>query len=193
MRMPMIRTESEVAEEISDKLFFEQFYTRYKNFLYYTARRKCNNEDDVHEVVQETIVRLLKNINALREINEAKTQKYIALTVRAVYVDLEKKKHTDMAVSLNEALIEVLHCGGTQIEREMEGIDHKNNIRKLQAGLSTRDWYVLESKYILGYTDQELAAHLGVAPDSIRMILSRAKSKARAILQPANEKGGDRK
>lgn len=189
----MTNSESGVAEEISDSLFFEQFYARYKNFLYYTARRKCSNEDDVHDVVQETIVRLLKNITVLKEINEAKTQKYIALTVRAVYVDLEKKKHTDMAISLDEVLIEALHCGGTQIEREMEGIDHKDNIRKLQAGLSVRDWYVLENKYILGYTDQEIALQLGVAPDSIRMILSRAKSKARAILQPTIQKGGDEK
>lgn len=98
-----------------------------------------------------------------------------------------------MAVSLDEVLIEALHCGGTQIEREMEGIDHKDNIRKLQAGLSARDWYVLENKYILGYTDQELAIQLGVAPDSIRMIVSRAKSKARAILQPTTRKGGDEK
>lgn len=44
-----------------------------------------------------------------------------------------------MAISLDEVLIEALHCGGAQIEREMEGIDHKDNIRKLQAGLSTRD------------------------------------------------------
>ena len=190
MRDQMTGRKTENMEETEDKLFFEKFYEQYNLFLYYIARQKCNNEDDVNEVVQEALLRLLKNISVLKEINAAKTQKYIALTVRAVFLDLEKKKHADMAIPLDEAIMEALHCDGMQIEREMEGIDRKGQLQRLKDGLSDRDWFVLEGKYIVGYSDAELAQQMGVAPNSIRMILSRAKKKARAILRP-EKNGGD--
>lgn len=88
MGIQMTQCKSSDAEELNDKLFFEHFYEQHKQFLYYVARQKCHNGDDVQEVVQESWVRLLKHISALKEINERKTPKYIALTVRAVYIDL---------------------------------------------------------------------------------------------------------
>ena len=109
MGIQMTQCKSSDAEELNDKLFFEHFYEQHKQFLYYVARQKCHNGDDVQEVVQESWVRLLKHISALKEINERKTPKYIALTVRAVYIDLEKKKHSDMSVSLEEFLLEAFH------------------------------------------------------------------------------------
>lgn len=160
MGIQMTQCKSSDAEELNDKLFFEHFYEQHKQFLYYVARQRCHNGDDVQEVVQESWVRLLKHISALKEINERKTPKYIALTVRAVYIDLEV-------------------------------IDRKAKISRLKEGLSARDWFVLEGKYILGDTDAELAKQLDVAPDSIRMILTRAKSNARAILLSCDNKGGE--
>lgn len=170
------------SEELDNRLFFEHFYEQHKQFLYYIIRRRCHNEDDVQEVVQESWVRLLKHISALREINECKVPKYIALTVRAVYIDLEKKKHSARTVSLDEFLLETFHGGVTQTETDMEEIDRRTKIHKLKESLSTRDWFVLEGKYILGYSDAELAEQLSVAPDSIRMILTRAKRNARNII-----------
>lgn len=136
-------------------------------------------------------MRLLKNVSALKEINECKTPKYIALTVRAVYIDLEKKKHSDKSVSLDEFLLDSFYGGGIQVENDLEAIDRKTKVVKLKKELSARDWCVLEGKYILGYTDAELAKQLDVAPDSIRMILTRAKGNARAILMSCEGRGGE--
>lgn len=96
-----------------------------------------------------------------------------------------------MSVSLEEFLLEAFHGGEIQIENDLEAIDRKTKVYRLKEGLSARDWFVLEGKYILGYTDAELARQLGVAPDSIRMILTRAKSNARAILLSCDDKGGE--
>ena len=53
-----------------------------------------------------------------------------------------------------------------------------------------REWILLEGKYILGYTHEELGALIGVAPNSVRMILCRAKEKARSILSNGRRRGG---
>ena len=87
--------------------------------------------------------------------------------------------------------METFHGGEIQTETDLEVIDRKAKISRLKEGLSARDWFVLEGKYILGYTDAELAKQLDVAPDSIRMISTRAKSNARAILLSCDNKGGE--
>lgn len=52
----------------------------------------------------------------------------------------------------------------------------------LKQELPYRDWLVLEGKYMLGYSHEELGELLGVSTDSVRMILYRARERARIIL-----------
>ena len=49
----MTQRKTNDAEELDNRFFFEHFYEQHKQFLYYVARRRCHNEDDVQEVVQE--------------------------------------------------------------------------------------------------------------------------------------------
>ena len=48
--------------------------------------------------------------------------------------------------------------------------------------------WLLEARYILDYSDSELAREMGVKPTSVRMALTRARKKARAMLRPELEK-----
>lgn len=43
--------------------------------------------------------------------------------------------------------------------------------------------WLLEARYILDYSDGELARELGVKPDSVRMALTRARRKARRLME----------
>ena len=63
-------------------------------------------------------------------------------------------------------------------------------VEQLKSQLSQREWFVLEGRYILGYSQEELGKLLGVNPNSVRMIICRARNKARDILYPANARGG---
>ena len=63
-------------------------------------------------------------------------------------------------------------------------------VYQLKQTLSERDWLVLEGKYILGYSQDELSELIGVSSDSIRMILHRARKNARDILLTDTAEGG---
>ena len=43
--------------------------------------------------------------------------------------------------------------------------------------------WLLEARYILDYSDGELARELGVKPDSVRMALTRPRRKARRLME----------
>ena len=76
----------------NDKEFFERFYNEYKNFMFYSARKYVNTQSECEDIVQDTVERLLHNVKTIKEIDSYRIRKYIALTVRAAYLDAEKKK-----------------------------------------------------------------------------------------------------
>ena len=64
-------------------------------------------------------------------------------------------------------------------------------VAKLKEELPQRDWLVLEGKYLLELSQEEISNLIGVAPDSVRMVLHRAKEKARSILKQEVAVGGE--
>ena len=175
---------------LDDKDFFHSFYEEYKNFMFYIARKYVSSQEDCEDIVQEATIRLINNIPSLRELTKNKTAKYIALTIRSVFMDNEKRKHGDQTLLLNDETLEKLIKAEVMIADSMPDLSARLEVELLKQSLDPRDWMVLEGKYFMGYTQEELAPKLGVSPDSVRMVLSRARENARKILQREVKIGG---
>lgn len=75
-------------------------------------------------------------------------------------------------------------------------IDHLDTLRRLELDALAQVWprldentrWLLEARYILDYSDGELARELGVKPDSVRMALTRARRKARRLMENQHSK-----
>lgn len=167
-----------------DQAFFENFYTEYKKYLFFLAQKYTDSKEGQEDLVQDTIVRLLRNLSALKELNHSQTCKYVALTVRAAFLDGEKRRKGAESACLDDSLLETLLSAECLDRRELPGLAARLEVEQLKRELSCRDWMILEGKYILGYSQEELGQMFGVAPDSVRMMISRAKQKARTILYP---------
>lgn len=176
---------------VKDREFFYHFYETHKNFIYYIARKYASSQDDCDDIVQETILRLLNNISSIKMLTQNKAANYIALTVKSVFLDIKKRKHGTKTYSLSDEIEGFSLDAELLMEDHFSALSSRFAVELLKKTLSPRDWMVLEGKYLMGYTQEELAPMLGVAPDSIRMILCRARKKARMILQKEIEYGGD--
>ena len=83
----------------------------------------------------------------------------------------------------------LLHGGQCVVRDPLEA-------RRVELNALARVWprldedtrWLLEARYILDYSDSELAREMGVKPTSVRMALTRARKKARAMLRPELEK-----
>ena len=167
-----------------DTSFFRKFYEDNKNFMFYIARKYASTQEDCEDIVQDSVLRLIGNIPTLKQLTRAKTAKYIVLTVRAAFLDSEKRKHGE------NAALEALMKADLQIADSMPDLSARLEVYRLRQSLSDRDWLVLEGKYILGLSSEELGAQIGVSPNSVRMILSRARENARKILSYETQIGG---
>lgn len=75
-----------------DQSFFNDFYDQYSKFMFYTARKYATSKAECEDIVQETVVRLIGNISTLRDLSDYRCVKYIALTVKSAFLDIEKRK-----------------------------------------------------------------------------------------------------
>lgn len=165
-----------------DQAFFQEFYRRNQRFLFYCAGRLSRDPAVVEDLVQDTLVRLLLNIPTLRTLNTAKAASYISTTVRSVYID-QCRCRWGAERPLDAQTLEALGARTDPMDYTA-----KWDTQILRSRLSAREWYLLEARYIAGSSDREIASALGCAPDSIRAMLSRARSRARAVLADHRER-----
>ncbi len=65
--------------------------------------------------------------------------------------------------------------------------DPITSLGKILALLSNSDRNILIYKYFLNYNDSQIAALIGVKPDSVRMALTRARRKVRELWKEKEE------
>lgn len=164
---------------------FLEFYRQYNGLIYFLVLQYVPGEEFAEDMMQDVLLRLMENWHTLRDVadSQEKTAAYIARTVRSVWVDGYR------SMDIRKKLI-VLTTDADKLEphREPPGLNAalaRLHARELREQLPERDWQLLWGKYIMGYSNEELAVKIGCAPDSVRMALSRAKKRARELL------GGD--
>lgn len=175
----------------ADKLFFQKFYEENRKFIYFIALKYTSTPADCDDLVQDTLVRLIKNISTLKGLDRYKIAKYIALTVRTAFIDLEKSKHKEDVVFLDDEGLESVMVAQEPLQDIDDALSAQFSVEKLKTTLPPREWCILEGKYILDLSQEELGDLIGVEPDSVRMLLHRARKKAKCILEQDAVKEGE--
>lgn len=176
---------AQIPIDSKDKEFFLTFYSEYKHYMYYIAQKYTPEQADCEDLVQDSTLRLMSRIPILKQLTPAKKAKYIALTIRSAYIDSDRRRKKDNLLLLDDEMLEALMLEQLlQIDRQ----EAESAVAQLRKELPARDWMVLEAKYLLELSQEEIARMIGVASDSVRMILHRAKERARNLL---NDRGGE--
>lgn len=167
--------------------YFSEFFSDYGSFLYSAASRFARNPADCDDIVQDAVLRLMQNILTLRELPRGKIHRYIVCTVRAAFCDRERREQTEKLLFLEDsALGQIPVEAGAQedMETRMYAV---LAVRMLEERLSARDWRVLVGRHVYGLSQEELGHLIGVEPNSVRMILHRARKRARKLLDQQME------
>lgn len=169
----------------SDQQFMLELYENYSAYLFHCAWKYTSSQSDCEDIIQDALVRLLRNVGALRRLTEKQTFTYLSLTVRSVCADRAKSKAA-----------QEIPMDGEAISRLRPGQSHEEwssvqwNVEVLRKHLSEHDWRLLELKYITGCSDAEIAAEVGCAAASVRSMVIRARQRARLLLSDDTRKEG---
>lgn len=166
--------------ENEERAFCAELYQKYKYTMFSKAREYDNSRGNAEDIVQETLIRLTKHLEKLRGMDEGARVVYIVFTVRSTAFNLNNKLAREREVIYDSYSKNVDLSSWPAEERVMlratkEDVDHVLSM------LPERDSLLLTGKYIVELSDEELAEMIGCKPGSIRMMLTRARGKAREL------------
>ena len=169
----------------SDREFLIQLFRDYERLMFATARRYIPEQSACEDIIQDSLEKLMKRIRVLQSMESCVLAGYIVSTVRNTSFNYLKQcgRARERQCSLEEEQVMECAAEARSLDEQVSLSELKARLSALWPQLSEEEQILLEGKYILGYTDQELALQVECKPASIRMKLTRARRKALQILR----------
>lgn len=166
-----------------------QLWEQYHRFMLFIANRMVEKSDDADDVVQDVLLKLIRQIDQLIKLSDSEKKRYLATAIRheainhGLYVQSRVSRFTDM----DEARLEQIPDN-----RDTEHIvtlrDEAAQVLDIICTLSEKEQTALRMKRIVGASDREIAAVLGISESSVAQYVRRAQQK---VIDKYNRKGKD--
>lgn len=184
-KMTMIPFVILAIENEDDQNFMAEVYVKYERLMLSRIRKVIKTAPcDAEDILQNLLVSLIRNVDKLRKMDERSMVNYIITAAQNTARDaLRKLYHAENRSFDDETWFE--HDKFVSEDDTMETVFRREDMRQLEEALnrlSERNAYLIRGKYILELDNYELSKQLGLKYDSVRMELSRARKKLKAIL-----------
>ena len=168
-------------ENPEDRDLMTEFYLKYNGRMYAEAWKHLSSPEDVEDIVLEAFAKIIDKMETFRALAPGQRVQYAVTTVRNLSYILTKRKslYTMIPFETMDYEIEAEDSTESMVERKLR----YQHISEIWKELDPDDRQLLEQKYILKWSDIELAEGLGIKTQSVRMRLTRAKRNVMAQLQ----------
>lgn len=163
-----------------DRAYMTRLFVKYQRLMYRTIYDILGDKWATEDVLQTTLLRLIDHLDTLRRLEPEGLAGYIAAACRHTAYNAVRDSSRHPWLPLD---------GEPEVPDERQEVEDRV-LRRLELDALAQVWprldentrWLLEARYILDYSDGELARELGVKPDSVRMALTRARRKARRLM-----------
>ena len=181
--LPMIICAIETPEE---RDLMTAFYLQNRGYLYAQAQKYLPNPQDAEDIVHDALVKIIDHMDVFKSLQPAQQLLYARTTVKHLACSLCRRENRVPKVPFEEVLPVPVAEESQQPENILQSNQRREKIRSIWENLEGEERLLLEQKYILRWSDAELAKYLDIQPQSVRMRLTRAK---RNMVRQMEEKG----
>lgn len=166
-------------EDEDDKAFMTWLYLQYRRLIYSEVRKITGNTDEVEDLLQSVVEKLIEKLSLLRGMEQNKLVNYIISTSKNTAYNSLRGKDRGILWEEQEALADPAPAPEDQIiaQEDLYRLAH------VWGDLDERTQYLLSAKYILKKSGKEIAGNLNMPSDNVRTALVRAKRKARQAME----------
>ena len=168
-----------------ERVFMENICKRFYGEMRKKAFSMVFNKNDAEEIVQESFVRLIDNIETVMSVDKDKLPAYLMAAVRNTALNfIERKKNEQKHVLYSDKsddILEQLPDDSEIPELLFLRKEEREVAAKALPLLQERDFLLLEAKYVLDIPNEELAKQFKISPNSIRTYIMRARKRAYAL------------
>lgn len=176
----MIALITGTMEDPDDRVFLEELFQNYQRLMFRTVQKYISSPADQKDIMQDSMEKLIKKVSTLRAMARCSLPSYIVYTIRSTSIDFlrRQKRNVERTVSLDTPEFSEMEAVDSPLDDLMVSREQFAHLQKVWPDLSEEERTLLKGRYILGYTDNDLASRLGCQPSSIRMKLTRARRRA---------------
>jgi len=146
-----------------------KLYTVYRSELLKYCCMICADVTDAEDLLQETFMKALSNLEQLEELDEKQRRAWLYKVARNLFYDLCRRRALARARPLPP-------------EEETDGGFSEVETAMILSALPPELSQVFIKRYFQGYTSKELAEEYGLSASGIRAMLSRARKLLREKL-----------
>lgn len=182
-----------VVDHSDDQRFILDLYQNYKQLMFLTARKYVTDETSCEDIMQDSIIKLIQHIDTIRGKDYGKLTSYIISTVKNTSIDYLRKQGRSRPYwnsTDDEAYAGDISEDAPTMDELLLINERRARLYSIWPELSEQDQIALRGKYILGYTDVEIAELLGCQEASVRSRLVRARRRALRLLTQDGREGG---
>lgn len=163
------------ASEPTDRQFMENVYLHHARLMYAVAWRYADSREAADEIVQESVTALIGKVQTLRTLEKKPLRVYIAQTVRSKAVTYAAREGRIPTIANGQQVAGLPDRVSTE-----ERILYEESLREALAAmhqLPDKEQQVLRLKVTTDMSNDDIARSAGIAPESVRQYLSRARRK----------------
>lgn len=154
---------------LGDKNAFTDIILEYEQELYKIARMRLNNDYDICEAMQNTMILAYRNIKKVKNINYLKTWIVRILINECKKIYKKKKKHL---LFEDSQIIDVI-----DVKNNYDKIDSELTFNSLLKILDYEERQILIMYYSSGFSIKEISVILHINENTVKTKMRRAKSK----------------
>ena len=140
-----------------------ELYAVHRSELFKYCCMMCKNTSDAEDLVQETFIKALSNLDLLEGLDEKQRRAWLYKVARNLFFDACRRQALEKAYE--ETVTEETDGGFSEVECAMI-------LSSLPPELSE----LFIKRYFKGYTSTELAKEYGLTPSGVRAALNRART-----------------
>ena len=166
-------------EDEDDKAFMTWLYLQYRRLIYSEVRKIIGNTDEVEDLLQSVVEKLIEKLSLLRGMEQNKLVNYIISTAKNTAYNSLRGKEQEILWEDQEELVDP----APMPEEHILAQEDLSRLARVWIDLDKKTQYLLSAKYILKKSGKEIASDLNMPPDNVRMALVRARRKARQVME----------
>ncbi|MBQ8995158.1 MAG: RNA polymerase sigma factor [Oscillospiraceae bacterium] len=151
-----------------------KLYSVYRAELLNYCCLMCGNMEEAEDLLQETFVKALSNLDVLEDLEEKQQKAWLYKVARNLFYDACRRKAVERKHS-------------EELEEETDGGFSEAETAMILAALPPDLSQIFIKRYFGGYNSRELAEEYGLSPSGIRAILSRARKILKEKLKDKEE------
>lgn len=155
-----------------EKMRFEQIYLKYRGLMYRVADSILHNRQDAEDAVHNAFLRIIKHFKKFQTTPVEDLAPQVVVIARNEAISLLRKRKGDAPLEDWDGLAE-----------SSEAVTDYHALVDSFTRLPQTYRAVMEMKLLLGYSDGEIAAKLGLSKTAVSTRISRGRQLLRDIVE----------